>query len=181
MSEIKRIDEKVKQQLKMLDEHEEMRNSHFEELIAKENAREKPRVTYLAELNKKYADSKLITEASRDLMQFTTQWNTVKQKLDESSGLEGTEENAEVFAAALAELQEIKPHDLFKKVARVKRIKRWRKFDTPLRTDLLNQYHFMQRVYKNGPKFLKRMGMSEKQKAAADSASRRMKARWGSF
>jgi hypothetical protein len=181
MSEIKRIDKKVKQQLVMLTEHEEFRDKHFEDKIAEENSREKPRITYLEEINKSYSDSKLITEASRDLMEFTTQWNTVKKKLDESSGEEGSIANPEVFEAALAELIAIKPHDLFKKVARVKRIRRWRKFDTPLRSDLLNQYAFMQRVYKNAPKFLKRMRMSDKQRAAADSASRRMKARWGSF
>jgi hypothetical protein len=37
------------------------------------------------------------------------------------------------------------------------------------------------RVYKNAPKHLKRMGMSESQRNAADAASFRMKMRWVDF
>lgn len=178
--EIQRIDDKVKLQLEALTAHEEFRDNHFKGLLEKENSRDRPRITYLDAINYSHNNSKLITEAARELMEFTTQWNLIKKKLDESC-LESENPNDLVFESALEELIDIKPHDLFKKIARVKRIPRWRKFDTPLRTDLINQYEFMQRVYKNAPKHLKRMRMSERQRAASDNASFRMKMRWGGY
>lgn len=177
--EIKRIDQKVQAQLEALTVHEQELESYFQERLKEENERERPRVTYIESIEYSRNNNLLITEAARELMEFTTTWNLVKKKLDESSELKA--ENAEAFAAALAELVEIKPKELFAKIARVKRIPRWLKKNTPLRSDLINQYEFMQRVYKNAPKHLKRMGMSEKQRAAADKASFNMKMRWGGF
>lgn len=179
--EVKRIDTKVQEQLKMLDSHEKMRDEHFTKLIAEEEAKEKPRVTYIQAYNKAYEDSKRITQASREMMEFTTKWNLVKEKLDVSSGLDGAKEDPEAFSKAFNELCDIKPYDLLDKVKRVKQIRRWRKFDTPLRKDLISQAEFMRRVYNNAPKHLKRMGMSDKQKTAADNSSIRMRARWGSY
>lgn len=178
--EIKRIDEKVKAQLDMLTEHVEYNEAYFTRRREEENSRERPRVTYLESIDTSHNNSKMITDAARELMEFTTQWNVVKEKLDKSS-LEGECPNAEAFESALMELKEIEPKELFKKIARVKRIPRWMKRDSPIRKDLINQYDFMKRVYKNAPKHLKRMGMSEAQRAAADSASFRMKMRWGGF
>jgi hypothetical protein len=178
--EIKRIDQKVQAQLDALTFHEKELDSYFEKRLSEENERERPRVTYIESINTSRNNNRLITEAARELMEFTTTWNLVKEKLD-ASCLESDQPDAEAFAVALAELVEIKPKDLFKKIARVKRIPRWLKKNTPLRSDLLNQYDFMQRVYKNAPKHLKRMGMSEAQRNAADAASFRMKMRWGGF
>jgi hypothetical protein len=172
--EIKRIDEKVQVQIQMLNEHEARREEIFASKFEAENSREKPRITYLESIQTSLNNSTLITEAARELMMFTTEWNMVKKKLDDSC-----ESDDIAFESALKELVSIKPIDLFTKVARVKRIPRWRKVDSPLRTDLINQYEFMQRVYKNAPKHLKRMRRSDAQNAAADNASRRMKMRWG--
>lgn len=174
--EIKRIDEKVQVQIQMLNEHEARRSDYFASRFAEENSRLKPRITYLESIQTSLNNSTLITEAARELMMFTTEWNMVKKKLDDSC-----ESDDIAFESALKELVSIKPIDLFTKVARVKRIPRWRKADSPLRTDLINQYEFMQRVYKNAPKHLKRMRMSDRQRSAAEDASRRMKMRWGGF
>lgn len=174
--EIKRIDEKVQVQIQMLNEHEARREEIFASKFEAENSREKPRITYLDSIQTSLNNSTLITEAARELMMFTTEWNMVKKKLDDSC-----ESDDIAFETALKELVSIKPVDLFTKVARVKRIPRWRKADSPLRTDLINQYEFMQRVYKNAPKHLKRMRMSDRQRSAAEDASRRMKMRWGGF
>ncbi|MFW9951018.1 MAG: hypothetical protein ACFFKA_12950 [Candidatus Thorarchaeota archaeon] len=177
--EIKRIDEKVRVQLQMLNEHESRRDEYFKEKFREENSRPRPRITYIQEIEYRLMNSKLITEAARELMEFTTEWNTIKKGLDDSCDMETGDPDR--FERALIELENIKPRDLFDKIARVKRIPRWRKLESPLRTDLINQYEFMQRVYKNAPKYLKRMRMSEAQRRAADSASLRMKIKWGSF
>jgi hypothetical protein len=179
MGEIERIDKKVKVQLTMLQDHDLMRSKHFNGLLDAENAREKPRVTYLEAINHSFNESIRIGEASEKMMKLTTEWNVIKAKLDKSSGEDGTTADPVAFAAALSELKAIDTKHLFKMCSLVKSKRRWRKFDTPLRSDLLNQYEFMRRVLKNAPKFLKRMGMSEKQRAAADAASFRMKMRWG--
>lgn len=174
--EIKRIDDKVQVQIQMLNEHEERRSDYFASRFAEENSRLKPRITYIESIQTSLNNSMLITEAARELMLFTTEWNTIKKKLDDSC-----ESDDVAFEKALKELEAIKPKNLFDKIARVKRIPRWRKVDSPLRTDLINQYEFMKRVYTNAPKHLKRMGMSDRQRAAADSASHRMKMRWAEF
>lgn len=181
MGEVERIDKKVKAQLIMLQEHDLMRSKHFNDKLDAENAREKPRVTYLEEINHAFNESIRIGEASEKMMRLTTEWNTIKAKLDAASGQDGTKADPVAFANALSELQAIDTKHLFKMCSLVKSKRRWRKFDTPLRTDLLNQYEFMRRVLKNAPKFLKRMGRSDAQNAAADASSRRMKMRWGGF
>lgn len=179
-NEIKRIDQKVQAQLAALTVHEQELDVYFENKLKEENEREKPRTTYLQSIRDSQNSNRLITEAARELMEFTTTWNLVKSKLD-ASCLDSDKPDAEAFATALNELIDIRPQELFNKIARVKRIPRWLKKNTPLRSDLINQYEFMQRVYKNAPKHLKRMGMSEKQRAAADKASFSMKMRWGGF
>jgi hypothetical protein len=165
----------------MLDAHDKMRTEHFESKLKAENEREKPRLTYLEDINKAFTDSIRIGIASRDLMNMTTEWNLVKRGLDETSGLDGAKSDPIAFAEALSELRSIKPKELFELCAKVKARKRWRKFDTPLRSDLLNQYEWMRRVYTNAPKHLKRMGRSDAQNSASDAASLRMKMRWGSY
>ena len=186
MKEIKRIDAKVKKQLKMLDEHETMRDSHFQGKLDEENARKKPRIGDLAYINADLDNSKRITEAARIMMEFTTEWNKVKAKVDAASEFDGTKysskvETAKLFDKHLKELQSIKPKELFKLCSRVKIIRTWRKFDTPLRSDLLSQYEFMKRVYKNAPKHLKRMRMTHNRREGYESSAASMRMNWGSF
>ena len=179
--EVERIDKKVKEQLRMLDEHDLMRSKHFNDRFDEENAREKPRVTYLEDIDHSFNESIRIGEASRKMMELTTEWNTIKARLDASSGEGESVADPVAFAEALSELRAIDTKHLFKMCSLIKSKRRWRKFDTPLRSDLLNQYEFMRRVLKNAPKFLKRMGRSDAQNSAADANSRRMKMRWGGF
>jgi len=181
MSEIERIAKKVAVQIKMLQDHDLMRSKHFNGLIDKEIARKKPRVTYLEAHNKEFNESIRIGEASYKMMELTTEWNTIKAKLDASSGEDGTTEDPKAFAEALSELRAIDTKHLFRMCSLIKSNRRWRKFDTPLRNDLLNQYEFMRRVYKNAPKFLKRMGRSEAQRIGDQKRSASMKMRWGCF
>ena len=184
MDKIKSIEEQVFKQLDMLDmldAHDEMRNNHFNKLINNENEREKPRITYLDSINKDFTNSLRIGVAARDMMNLTTSWNIVKLKLDEASGLDGAKSDPISFAKALSELVEIRPALLFELCAKVKANRGWRKFDTLLRSDLLNQYEWMKMIYTNSPKHLKRMGKSDAQNAAADQASLRMKIRWGEY
>jgi len=115
------------------------------------------------------------------MMELTTEWNLIKYKMDQSSGENRSTADPIAFADALSELESIKPKVLFELCSKVKANRYRMKFDTPLRSDLLSQYEFMRRVYKNAPTFLKRMNMSDKQRAAAQRQSLNMKMRWGSY
>lgn len=178
--EIRRIDEKVQAQLAMLEEHCTNRDAYYEGKLQRERDRLRPRITYIESIERAFQQSRLITDAARELMLITTQWNLVKAKLDASSADSDNPDDM-LFEEALAELVSIKPTELFKQAAKVKSLRRWRKKESPIRNDLLNQYEFMKRVYKYAPKHLKRMRMSEAQRVAADRASVRMKMRWGGF
>jgi len=184
--EVNRIDNKVKKQLKMLDEREAVRDAYYARKIAEENERPKPRLTQIAAYEAGLANSKRITEAARVMMEFTTKWNLVKAKLDAVSEFDGTKYSSKVetsnqFEKHLRELQSIKPKELFKLCARVKMIPRWNTPDDPIRTDLLSQYEFMRRVYKNAPKHLKRMRMTHARRKGYDSSASAMRMRWGCF
>lgn len=178
--EIKRIDAKVQAQLKMLDQHCANRDAYYANCLREEQARQRPRLTYITAIEDSFSKSKMITDAARELMLITTKWNLIKAKLDESSA-DSDNPNDIAFEQALAELISIKPTELFEAISMVKRIRRWRKLESPIRNDLLSQYEFMKRVYKYAPKHLKRMRMSEAQRNAADRASARMKMRWCGF
>lgn len=173
--EINRIDEKVKVQMEMLVSHTEKRAN----LIAEKRDGE-TRVTYLQDLDKRELFGQRLDEASLIVMQMTTEWNMLKKQMDESCS-DSENPDPDKFSEAMEKMASIFPKKASELAAKVKMTRRWWKFESPLRNDLLNQIDFMRRVHKNAPKHLKRMKMSDKQRAAADAASLRMKMRWGGF
>ena len=173
--EIKRIDDKVKSQMEMLKEHTKMRA----EFLAKKLDGE-TRVTYLKDLETRKLFGERLDKASLQVMEITTAWNLIKKEMDESC-MESDNPDADKFEAAMWKILDIFPREAADLASKIKMVRRWYKFETPLRTDLLNQIDFMRRVKKNAPKHLKRMRMSPAKRRAADKQSFNMKMRWGSY
>lgn len=179
--EIKRIDDKVAQQLTMLEEHEQKIQDLHDKNMAKE-IEGKNRKGVIESLEARLLNSQRIIEGSRIVMEMTTEWNEIKEIMDQTSGMvEGSKEDPDKFEKAMKKINKLFPEKAGDLVKKIKMRKRWLKLETPLRNDLINQIDFMRRIKKNSQKHLKRMRMTPNQRAAADNQSFAMKMRWGAF
>lgn len=102
-------------------------------------------------------------------------FNKIKAQLDKNVKAK----NVEALEAGLIELKKfIKDQDLQKTVTYLKTRGKWWKPVTPVKTWLVGNIDLIFQTKNSLEKVIKRMKMTDKQKAAADKASTRMKGRW---
>lgn len=116
----------------------------------------------------------LAKEIHGDLEKF----NVIKRKLDTSHRAKDLEK----FEAACKELHEfLRAFNLSKKLGDAKRGKIHWKVSATYEKKLIQMLDTMAAVRDNVTTVLKRMKMTDAQRASADKASAAMRARWGSF